>query len=467
MSLDRVPSTSSPTHRVLHPPIPHPRTCIWFVSLLITHTNRTALQSLVKRLSEELEQQGEAVNHHADALHQRDAELQAALERASRAQQELIAMEPPTLAQANQGLEVLLRVSTNSTQWASAREGISDTEKRNADESVVSAVAPRVWCLVKYSKKKVKRRSRSGTDSFNVRSADGNEDEREQEIGAASPDRRDSEGKNTSVDEERQQRGEGGEQEVASSSLQQVGGDSGEGNEPSIAGGASTSSPSGKAAEAGEGDRDDGVVAAPVESTDTDMEAAHVIASFPSAIGENGGDGESGDAAHVAAVVSPEAPDTVKTTLQAVDGGGEEEAVIEWRSQEEVDEWFALQLARATEEPSSSSNAAPPSSYGREATGGLADLLEDPSATVAQYVPPVALPVLDMPPTIQERFALEVGRVREELESRLEEATAELSRNTEAYKQYRARVRPRLGTDGRSEAVILQSLPSPAPCPNE
>ncbi|CAM9885009.1 unnamed protein product, partial [Ascophyllum nodosum] len=52
-------------------------------------------QGLVQRLSEELERQGQAVNHHAKVICQRESELEAALDRANRAHDELIAMEPP------------------------------------------------------------------------------------------------------------------------------------------------------------------------------------------------------------------------------------------------------------------------------------------------------------------------------------------------------------------------------------
>ncbi|CAN0340170.1 unnamed protein product, partial [Laminaria digitata] len=80
-------------------------------------TNRgkaDSYESLVQRLHEELERQGEAVNQHASLLRQRNGELDDALDRASRAHDELISMEPPTLARAVGGLEVLLRVSTEA-----------------------------------------------------------------------------------------------------------------------------------------------------------------------------------------------------------------------------------------------------------------------------------------------------------------------------------------------------------------
>lgn len=146
----------------------------------------------MQRLSEELERQGEAMNHHAALIHQREAELDDALDRANRAQDELIAMEPPTLSQAVGGLEILLRVSTEATPAtpAAAAAGAASLTGDDAGENETAisgdGPAPTVWCLVRYAVACKRLRSKSSTGEATVQ--DGGE-EVETEDGAGSSPR--------------------------------------------------------------------------------------------------------------------------------------------------------------------------------------------------------------------------------------------------------------------------------------
>ncbi|CAM9886117.1 unnamed protein product, partial [Ascophyllum nodosum] len=73
------------------------------------------------------------------------------------------------------------------------------------------------------------------------------------------------------------------------------------------------------------------------------------------------------------------------------------------------------------------------------------------TAEASMVAPRAAVPVLETPLTIQESFAAEMARVEAELNSKLEMARAELSRNTEAHKQYRARAHTAIKTSGASQ----------------
>ncbi|CAN0583455.1 unnamed protein product, partial [Ectocarpus sp. 12 AP-2014] len=135
-------------------------------------------ESLVQRLSEELERQGEAVNRHASLLLEREEQLDAALDRAARAHDELISMEPPSLSQAVDGVKILLRVSTTAAageQWAVTGD--------DAPAAAVAAggeadAAPQVWCLVRYAIASSSSGKRRGT-------ATGREEEEEAETASA------------------------------------------------------------------------------------------------------------------------------------------------------------------------------------------------------------------------------------------------------------------------------------------
>ena len=154
----------------------------------------------MQRLHEELERQGEAVNHHASLLRQRNGELDDALDRATRAHDELISMEPPTLARAVGGLEVLLRVSTRAASFVAGK----DAEGRErggdggdgdgggggggdgagvgvvGDGGGVQGMAAKVWCLVRYAVPSSKRRGKAqqGEEAQEGLAADGTEDGR-------------------------------------------------------------------------------------------------------------------------------------------------------------------------------------------------------------------------------------------------------------------------------------------------
>lgn len=417
----------------------------------------------MKRLSEELEQQGEAVNHHADLLHQKDLELQRAHERASRAQEELISMEPPTLAQAENGIEVLLRVSTADVNAEAAPAGGREEKEESEDVGGEGASGrggddhgsletqkpgpTRVWCLVKYQRKS-KLRPRPGAaqcgsgpkDGDGSVSSDGGEGEAET---ATTDGVVDATGDNAMAQEGEQQERVGvhDDGEVSVSNLHHGGAAAGSEMHDTEAAHKRNSS-SGSQATTAEGD-DHEVVASGATSEG---------GASGDVIGERNvpeGRGEDDQLAHhpaddsVAPVTAVEAPSTAADTAAERDPADTAirpeqhlETLIEWFPQEQVDEWFALQLARAAEADM------PPSgedtSHGGEAAGALADLAIVAPSTNTQAPP--ELPVLDMPLTVQEQFAADLKKLREELEGRLEEARAELSQNTEAYKQYRARV---------------------------
>ncbi|CAM9819528.1 unnamed protein product, partial [Choristocarpus tenellus] len=107
--------------------------------------------------------------------------------------------------------------------------------------------------------------------------------------------------------------------------------------------------------------------------------------------------------------------------------------IVEWRAQEEVDEWVTGELARVM------------AARGSE-EGGLVALQKG------------SPPNLEMPPTLQEVAEGEVGRVRGELEAILEESRAELTRNTEAFNTYRARAHTALKNTAASQREAEASI---------
>lgn len=385
----------------------------------------------MKRLSEELERQGEAVNFHADLVRQRDGELQEALERVNRANEELVFMEPPSLSKAGADLEVILRVSTADA--VSAKGRADDT----ADESRESATTARVWCLVRYSRVSRRRRQRGdekisaatelrsdgkGTaDDVRQRVNDGGDgggdDDRhhhhrqQQEENGVGPGRGESEetGDNGPVNAE------------AGSTPWRVAnfkGDTTAGSAGDPDGTAPSKSAEG---EAPEQESNDGRTSESPERSDSVAAGASV--------GNSTGKEVDADTS------TPKASEAATETLERSDDNLE--TVIEWRSQEEVDEWFAQRLASAS---AAVSQAGDSLAAGGPAAGVLDEavgLTPETDETSEE----VGMPVLDMPLTIQESSAAEVARVKGEFEARLEEARAELNRNTEAYNQYRARVR--------------------------
>lgn len=156
-----------------------------------------------------------------------------------------------------------------------------------------------------------------------------------------------------------------------------------------------------------------------------------------------------GEGAGVSVIVSGAAPEE-----------GDMVRVVEWRTQEEVDEWFALQLAGEMEAVAADAQQQQQEQErGEEEKGGVVEGRGEiwggaaagalgegagqavPAAATATAVVAPTMHALELPVTIQEAFGAEIVRVRGELSAKLEEARAELSRNTEAYKQYRARVR--------------------------
>ena len=363
-------------------------------------------ESLVQRLSEELERQGEAVNRHAGLLRQRDEELDAALDRAARAHEELISLEPPSLSQAVGGVKILLRVSAAAGATTGEQGEAAATDGDEADGGgVKSKATPKLWCLVRY----------------NIASSSGK--------GRSMP-------------------AEQGE-EKPTGSAEVDGGGEGEREQGAAEGVASTP----------RGNRPSAETAPPLaegggEVREPSSEAVEESAASPSA--SNGDAAVEGDGSAAAAEPVQQSPDPAheeeeEEEEETAEKDSEDEIapveegesaagvaaatieVVEWRTQEDVDEWFALELARAVELAEASAEA-------RDGGGGAAGAMD---LAVAQTPAPQApaLPVLDMPVTLQESFAAELGRVRGELEGRLEEARAELRRNTEAYKQYRARVR--------------------------
>ncbi|CAN0099468.1 unnamed protein product, partial [Hapterophycus canaliculatus] len=322
-------------------------------------------ESLVQRLSEELERQGEAVNTHASLLRKRDEQLDDALDRAARAHDELISMEPPSLSQA-------------------------------------------VWCLVRYAIPSSQKRPGKATGKEDGEDAgqEGEEEEEEEEeeegerMGAASTPR-------------------GNGLSAGQASAEEDGGETGQ--QPAAAGeiGADPS-PSVPKSEASDGEAVS-TAAEPAQSSPQDPPAPTEGQEEDS--DEDGSeDEEDGDERSEA---SP---------AEGGGGGGSNEIdtieVVEWRPQEDVDEWFAAQLAHALEVAEEQQ-----ASGGGGGGGGAMDVMAGDGPALAAPV----LPVLETPMTLQQSFDAELSRVRGELEGRLEEARAELRRNTEAYKQYRAR----------------------------
>lgn len=377
-------------------------------------------ESLVQRLSEELERQGEAVNRHASLLRERDEELDVALDRAARAHDELISMEPPSLSQAVGGLEILLRVSaTGAAAAATATATTAPADDVDDDLGSKSETAPpKIWCLVRYAipSSQKRRGTAAGLDDAGDpeggHEQDASEGEREEEEdqeeegevqGAASSPR----GNRLSAGHS--PAGENGVEDVQESAAAGgTGGDSVQKNDASSADG-------------GE------VVAAAAESAQS---------SSPQKDDEEG-DSEDDEEEEEGTGTSPDEGDT--DTVE----------VVEWRPQEDVDEWFAAQLARALE-AAEEQQASAAGGGGGESAGGAMDAM---AADVPAPSAPV-LPVLETPMTLQQAFEAELSRVRGELEGRLEEARAELRRNTEAYKQYRARVR-----EGEREKGLFGGCP--------
>lgn len=336
----------------------------------------------MQRLSEELEQQGEAVNFHADLVRQKDVDVQAVLKHLKQAHQELVVMEPPKLSEAISGIEVLLRVSTGE---ASTKGGDSE----NTDGVHGTTLSPKTWCFVRYSR--VSRGQRRPSDA---------------KAGAVTGDDH-----------------AGAAVRLPDSSDDCSGGDDGSPGdlvEPNPAGEEVQGS--------GEVDKHEDVVHSQVDDPtygdknrnqcDLANEGTSVDAD-PLACEERSSPG------------SP--PATPKTRERSEDAL---EVIMEWRTQEDVDEWFAHQLAT---DPMASSPGEDSQAADEQATGGLADMLA-PIRPAEESAKAVEIPVLKLPPTVQESSGVEVARVRQELEDKLEEAKAELSRNTEAYNQYRARV---------------------------
>lgn len=373
-------------------------------------------QALVQRLSEELERQGEAVNHHAALIRERESDLEAALDRANRAHEELIAMEPPSLAQAVGSLEILLRVSTESVlpkeggDVTVEAEGKEVGERKGGDDGLDvngdRESQNNVWCLVRYLKKK-RSSSKGGTSSSRDETSAGSVDK----------DEDDEAGKGRNADENafegegHDNREDGGQEggnapESASSLAQTMGGDDGHGG-----------------GEQGQPVAEDNPVDGKEEELDdekSESSGGNVAATVETVKGEG------------------ELEDRSPPLLSSVDVAGESTflVVVEWRTQEEVDEWFASRLAAAMEMEEEHELEHRVS----EGAEGEAAAAESDGRAPASTMPS-ALPMLDTPVTIQEAFAAKIADVKAELNSELEKARAELSRNTEAYKQYRARVR--------------------------
>lgn len=359
------------------------------------------VQALVQRLSEELEHQGEAVNHHAALIRERESDLEAALDRANRAHEELIAMEPPSLAQAVGSLEILLRVSTESAFSKEGGDVIVQEGGENGDDGV-DVISDResqnrVWCLVRYLKKRSS--AKSGASSRGHETSIGSVDKKEDD--EAGKDRNVGEG----YDEKEMNRGGGGGEgedapESASSLAETVDDDDGHGHG---------------------GDEQSHTVA---EVNTVDMKDENSGGNMAAAVDTVEGGGESKD-------MSPPIPSSVDVAAESTFL-----LVVEWRTQEEVDEWFASRLAAAIE-MEQEHELEHRESEGAEGEPSAAEFdARAPASTM-----PSALPMLDTPMTIQETFMAKIAGIKAELNSELEKARAELSRNTEAYKQYRARVR--------------------------
>ena len=369
----------------------------------INHAADGGAQGLVQRLSEELERQGQAANHHAKVIRQRESELEAALDRANRAHDELIAIEPPSLSRAIGGVEILLRVSTQPVPSMAAAAG---TEEKSVPIEEDAGAGDRggqsengqedVWCLVRYEKapsSKKKRGEISKETDVSTLSVEEGKAESGRESGEnALDDHGDEEGDAPAraaveakveavkmTEEWEKHEGEGeAEQAPLTVSRSACGGDDGNAGR-------------------------DAVVAAPRTAEGEDSEGQ----------------------------LSP--PSSLPSSASVA--GQETVVVIEWRTQGEVDEWFATRLETAVEEEDYQQEW----SRLERAEGDAGE--ETAAATAeASMVAPRLLPVLEIPLTIQASFAAKMARVEAELNSKLEMARAELSRNAETYKQYRARV---------------------------
>ena len=388
--------------------VPLPATSDFQLCSQINHAADGGAQGLVQRLSEELERQGQAVNHHAKVICQRESELEAALDRANRAHDELIAMEPPSLSRAIGGVEILLRVSTQPAPSMAVAAG---TEEKSVPIEEDAGAGDRggqsengqedVWCLVRYEKAPSSSKKRG-------------EISKETDVSTLS------------VEEGKAESGrESGENALDDHGDEE--GDEGAGQAPARA--------------AVEAKVEDAKMTEEWEKHEGEGEAEQApLTAPPSACG--GDDGNGGRDAVVAAPRTAEGEDSEgqpsppsSLPSSASVAGQDTVVVIEWRTQGEVDEWFATRLETAVEEED----------YQRERSRlerAEGDAGEETAAATAEasMVAPRLLPVLEIPLTIQASFAAEMARVEAELNSKLEMARAELSRNAEAYKQYRARV---------------------------
>ena len=370
----------------------------------INHAADGGAQGLVQRLSEELERQGQAANHHAKVIRQRESELEAALDRANRAHDELIAMEPPSLSQAIGGVEILLRVSTQpapSMAVAAGTKGKSGPIEENAGACGRGNGKEDMWCLVRYEKAPSSSKKRGGIS-------------KETDVSTLS------------VEEGKAESG----READENALDDHGdeeGDEGAGQAPARAA-IEAKVEAAKMTEEWEKHQGEG-----------EAEQAPLTVS-PSACGGDDGNG-GGDAAAAAPRTAegedsegqPSPPSSLPSSTSVA--GQDTVVVIEWRTQGEVDEWFATRLETAVEEED----------YQKERSRlerAEGDAGEETAAATAEasMVAPRLLPVLEIPLTIEESIAAEMARVEPELNSKLEMMRAELGRNTEAYKQYHARV---------------------------
>lgn len=368
-------------------------------------------ESLVQRLSEELERQGEAVNRHASLLLEREEQLDAALDRAARAHDELISMEPPSLSQAVDGVKILLRVSTGAAAAYGEQSAVTGHDAPAAGAAGDDADAvPKVWCLVRYAI------ASSSSSSKRRGTVTGQEQEEEADTASAENSQQQQRGR------EEEEAGGAPRGNVSSSEDDQpVEGDEGE-QQPTASAPASPGSSQNDASAT-----DDGAAVAAEEAQSSSNDPVREGGEDDENAGEEEDGSETSTAAGGEGVVAngDDDSDTVE--------------VVEWRTQEDVDEWFAAQVARAIEIAEEQQQE---TSGGGGVDGGPAAGAMDATAVTQTpvAVAPV-LPVLETPMTLQQSFGAELSRVRGNLESKLEEARAELTRNTEAYKQYRARVR--------------------------
>ena len=400
----------------------------------INHAADGGAQGLVQRLSEELERQGQAANHHAKVIRQRESELEAALDRANRAHDELIAMEPPSLSQAIGGVEILLRVSTQPAPSMAVAAGTEEKSGPVEEDAGTGARGGQsengqedVWCLVRYEKAPSSSKKRGGiskeTDVLTLSVEEG--------------------------------KGESG-LEAGENALDDHGdeeGDEGAGQAPARA--------------AVEAKVEAAKMTEEWEKHEVEGEAEQApLTVFPSACGGDD-DNAGGDAVAAAPRTAegedsegqPSPPSSLPSSASVA--GQDTVVVIEWRTQGEVDEWFATRLETAVEEEYYQQER----SRLERAEGDAREETAAATAEASMVAPRAAVPVLETPLTIQESFAAEMARVEAELNSKLEMARAELSRNTEAHKQYRARVSKgflfvsSVGRGSRSGETFLRTLP--------